>query len=103
MKPRVVYATKLVPPRHRAWVIFPFMLFRDYKQDVDDTLFRHEWEHVEQVQRDGWFKFYLLYIWYSIRYGYKNNPYEVAARAAQYKPLTAIQRYYKDQRYLLGE
>lgn len=103
MKPRIIYGTRLVPPGYRAWVIFPYMLFKMSQDEVDDRLFRHEWEHVQQVYRDGWIKFYFKYIWYSIVHGYKNNPYEVMARAVQDEPLTAIMRYYKDKRYLLED
>ena len=40
----------------------------------------HENHHKVQWKRDGIIKFALKYLWYQIRYGYKNNPYEVEAR-----------------------
>lgn len=43
----------------------------------------HELEHVRQIEREGLIKFYVKYLWYNIRYGYRNNPYEVAARRAE--------------------
>lgn len=45
-------------------------------------LWKHEYRHYDQQKSDGiWF--YLKYIWYTIRYGYKGNPYEIAAREAE--------------------
>jgi hypothetical protein len=41
---------------------------------------KHEMAHVEQYRRHGIFKFLLLYSWYSIKYGYTNNPFEIEAR-----------------------
>jgi hypothetical protein len=43
----------------------------------------HERKHIEQVKRDGKIKFMFLYLCRNIRYGYKNNPYEVEAREAE--------------------
>jgi hypothetical protein len=43
----------------------------------------HELCHVEQVKRLGSVKFFVLYLLYSIRYGYVNNPFEVEARSAE--------------------
>lgn len=40
----------------------------------------HELAHVQQYRQHGILRFLLLYIWYSIRYGYSNNPFEVEAR-----------------------
>lgn len=42
---------------------------------------RHEQKHKEQWAKEGW-KFLLKYIYFSCRYGYKNNPYEIEAREA---------------------
>lgn len=43
-------------------------------------LYKHEQVHIEQVKREGRFKFICKYLYYNIKYGYKNNPYEVEAR-----------------------
>jgi hypothetical protein len=77
-------------------VIYPFMLFKRDQKDIDDRLFRHELEHIYQVQKYGWIKFYVTYIWYNIRYGYRENPYEVVAREAADAPLTEDERWLKD-------
>ncbi len=49
----------------------------------EDRLVRHEQAHWAQAQRMGVMRWYLTYIWYTIRYGYRNNPMEIEARAAE--------------------
>ncbi len=44
---------------------------------------RHELKHVEQFKRYGFVRFLLIYGWYSLKYGYFNNPLEVEAREAE--------------------
>lgn len=46
----------------------------------DRRWFKHELAHIEQYQKHGVPKFLTLYLWYSIKYGYYNNPFEVEAR-----------------------
>lgn len=41
---------------------------------------RHELAHVQQYRNYGMVCFLFLYLWYSVRYGYYNNPFEVEAR-----------------------
>lgn len=96
MKPRFKYSSWFVPPGYKAWVIAPWVFFKTSKEETSDALFRHELEHIYQVDREGWLKFYAKYIWYSIRHGYLNNPYEMEARWAQNKPLTPVERHWKD-------
>lgn len=69
-------------------VLYPWMLFKGEPSQVPDYLFRHELQHVYQIQRDGFFKFYFKYLWYLLRHGYLDNPYEVEAFAVQHDPLT---------------
>lgn len=45
--------------------------------------YRHETCHIEQVKREGRFKFVCKYLWFNIKYGYRNNPYEIEARGAE--------------------
>ena len=98
MKIRVVY--RFLPFRYWNWiggmVIYPFMLFKRSKEEITDRLFRHELEHVYQVERLGWFKFYLTYIWHNVKAGYRNNPYEIEADARANDPLTDEERKLKD-------
>ena len=42
----------------------------------------HEARHVFQINRDGYLKFTVKYLYYLARYGYRNNPYEIDARKA---------------------
>ena len=49
------------------------------KVETDPKWIAHENHHKVQWKRDG-IKFLFKYIYYSIRYGYWNNPYEVEAR-----------------------
>lgn len=48
-------------------------------EQVDVGWRRHEDKHKEQWARDGKLLFAIKYLWWSIRYGYKANPYEVEA------------------------
>jgi len=78
-----------------AIVLYPYMLFRAPQEDFDriynnEKLYKHEWIHVEQVRRMGWFKFYFLYLVDSIILlrGYKKNRYEIEAYDRQSEPFT---------------
>lgn len=51
----------------------------------DQRLLRHERKHLEQIERDGRLTFSIKYLYWLYRYGYKNCPYEVEARAAESK------------------
>lgn len=97
MKIRVVYSFL---PLRKSWVhgivIYPFIFFKRRREEVADRLFRHELQHVYQVQEHGWFKFYLSYLWNSLWHGYKGNKYELEANAVENQPLTAYERSLKD-------
>lgn len=43
----------------------------------------HELKHVKQYEEKGVLKFLFLYLLYSARYGYHNNPFEAEARHAE--------------------
>lgn len=96
MKLRVIYNSRLVRKGYTAWVLFPFMFIRHAKEDFSDRLFRHEMEHVYQVMRDGWWVFYVKYLYWLARYGYMDNPYEVEARSREDEPLTTTERFFKE-------
>ena len=51
--------------------------------ETNERLIKHELEHLEQMKRDGKFRFAFQYLWRSFRYGYRNNPYEIEAREAE--------------------
>jgi hypothetical protein len=50
---------------------------------LDEKWVKHELCHVQQFREHGYFIFVVKYLWESIRKGYYNNKYEVAARAAE--------------------
>lgn len=79
--------TKLSKGRNFVCIVNPFtcrMHFKDkarYLQiDIDIQLFKHEVCHINQIKREGKFKFLFSYLFMLIKYGYDNNPYEVEAR-----------------------
>lgn len=49
----------------------------------EEPLRRHELEHARQIQMHGVIGFYARYVWYTLRHGYRSNPFEVQARAAE--------------------
>lgn len=49
---------------------------------ADPVLRAHELHHIAQIERDGW-TFWPRAIWYMIRYGYTNSPYEIECREVE--------------------
>lgn len=47
---------------------------------LSEKHYRHESRHIAQVKNEGRIKFIFKYIFYLVKYGYINNPYEVDAR-----------------------
>ena len=81
-----------------AITLFPCILFADDKNSVSESLFRHELEHIYQVQRLGWIRFYSSYLksYFSFRLkglghhvSYWSIPFEVEARESENQQLTA--------------
>lgn len=72
-------------------VLYPYVLFKRAPERTPGRLFRHEMQHVYQVQREGWLKFYVKWLYYTVRYGYKANPYEVVANAVENDSFTAAE------------
>jgi hypothetical protein len=63
-------------------VALPWAVYIHPEHLNNERLLRHERAHVEQFRREGWM-FYVRYVWYNLRFGYRNNPYEIEARAAE--------------------
>lgn len=61
----------------------PFGIYILIERMGSVRLHRHEQAHWEQAQRLGTVRWYWLYLWYFLRYGYWNNPFEVEAREAE--------------------
>jgi hypothetical protein len=49
----------------------------------NDRWVKHELKHVAQFQHYGFINFLLRYVWESIKKGYRNNKFELEARAAE--------------------
>lgn len=47
----------------------------------DKRLLCHELTHVQQWHRYGLIRFPILYLWYSLQFGYEKNPFEKEARS----------------------
>lgn len=97
MKIRPVYNFILL---RKSWiggiVIYPFIFFKRRREEVSDTLFRHEMQHVYQIEEHGWLKYYISYLWESMRHGYEGNKYEIEAEAVKNQPLTPYERSVKN-------
>jgi hypothetical protein len=52
--------------------------------ETSARLLRHEACHLEQIEREGRWRFALKYGWYWLRHGYRDNPYEIEARRAEW-------------------
>lgn len=76
----------------RGFTLYPFIFFKESKEEVSETLFRHEWEHILQVRELGWFRFYRDWLLETRRVGYRSNRFEIAAYEAQKQPLTFDQK-----------
>lgn len=58
------------------------------KEILNNKLIKaHEEVHLKQIDENGKIKFSLKYIYYLLRYGYKNNPYEVEARKKSWQKM----------------
>tara|TARA_Y100001970_G_C13740682_1_gene606034 strand:+ start:160 stop:447 length:288 start_codon:yes stop_codon:yes gene_type:complete len=70
-----------LPKRFSAITISKNMaLYRSLSDLKNIKLKIHEEVHMDQFDKHGWFKFVLLYVYYSCRHGYWNNPFEIEAR-----------------------
>jgi hypothetical protein len=62
-----------------------FTIYYLNKEGISNIRLRkHEMAHIEQMKRDGRFMFLVKYFYYLARYGYRQNPYEVEARAKEF-------------------
>ena len=56
--------------------LWPFIIVRP---SVTEKTIRHEKIHIEQQKELLVIPFYILYLWWSLKYGYRNNPLEEEA------------------------
>lgn len=82
-----IAAFNLGASKHGAAIVFgrTIYLYKVTKQQLLANIpyLRHEVAHVLQYEREGWFGFLAKYLWYSLRYGYRNNPLELEAKNSQ--------------------
>jgi len=52
--------------------------------ETDAGLILHEQTHLKQMAKDGKLVYMVKYLYWTARYGYMQNPYEIEARAVQY-------------------
>lgn len=77
-----------------AITLYPFILYSQSKLSLKardeylTALFKHEYIHIEQVRRLGWFTFYFLYIIENMKTGYKQNKFELEAWDRQHEQYT---------------
>lgn len=71
-----------LPKKFVAVVLYPFIFYKGYP---DYRIIVHEHKHIEQIKHHGVIRFYLLYLYYTIKFGYWLNPFEIEARSAENK------------------
>ena len=86
-----VYSTFL--KEYVATTIWPF-IFTKYKVDKYDVTYNHEVIHGEQQKELLFIGFYLMYIWFWIKNGFKygKDPFEAEAYANENNPYYRVSR-----------
>lgn len=87
----ILFKNKYIPVKgFTAMAVFPFIFIRK-DRTINRHILNHEKIHFAQ-QKELWFiGFYLLYLYYWVKKGYKNIPFEREAKLHQ-----------KDTQYLLN-
>lgn len=67
------------------WAPFWRVIYVLPGHENNQRLIRHERKHLEQIERDGRVLFSIKYLYWLCRYGYQKCPYEIEARAAEWK------------------
>lgn len=63
-------------------IVMPWRRVYILAEWIDNPIIRrHELVHIEQIDRDGAVRFSVKYLWWLLRYGYSQNPYELEAYA----------------------
>lgn len=68
----------------KGWTSFWATVYVLPGYESSSRLLRHEAKHLEQIEREGRVRFACKYLWQLCRYGYRNAPYEVEARRAEW-------------------
>jgi|SRR5690606_3309739 len=79
-RPKFFHVPKWLQPyaKFNAITLPPFGMFFSKGNFVESTI-KHELVHWEQYKRFGLLGFYMLYGYYTLKYGYWNNPLELEA------------------------
>ena len=92
IKPKIIYGFSPTPKRFVGITLFPFIFTWYKKGEAPDSFIKHELCHFRQVQRVGFFSFYISYLLYFLagllyykdwHIAYWLIPYEVKAREAE--------------------
>lgn len=67
----------------KGWTSFWNVIYMAPGYEHNVLLLRHERKHIEQMRRDGKLVYLIKYSYWLLRFGYRNNPYEIEARAAE--------------------
>ena len=83
---KIIY-NKFIPIKgFSATVIFGRIYARKEFKPLSERTVRHEEIHALQAKDcGGWIRFYLRYLIYWIRFGYRNNPFEIEAYGNDFK------------------
>lgn len=74
---------KLLPfGSYKAFAFFPILFYKG--EHPSDILINHEIIHFAQQKELYFIGFYLLYLYFWVRYGYVNNPFEREASENQH-------------------
>lgn len=65
------------------WTSLWGVIYMAPRYEQHAALLRHERKHLEQMRRDGKLVYLIKYTYWLLRHGYRNNPYEIEARAAE--------------------
>jgi hypothetical protein len=63
-----------------------FIVYATKEAAQDESVRKHELQHLVQQAREGQWRFWIKYVYWLFRRGYWNHPYEVDARAAEVSP-----------------
>ena len=86
MKPIIIYIRSYFLFRYTGTTMFfPFVIVSRKSKDINKTL-RHELIHFQQMKELWVIGFYVLYLYYWIKYGYRNSPLEREAYANSRDP-----------------
>jgi hypothetical protein len=78
--------------------LYPYILFAKPaghyrgKLPTFERMLKHEYVHINQVRKLGWFRYYYKYIAENFKVGYKNNKFEVIAYTMEKGALNAEEK-----------